>query len=106
MNTELDLGLERRIGKRSAAVIEKHLAITTVGGLLNYFPRRYMSRGELTPISEVPLDEEVTLIARVVSSSTRQMRARRGSLTDVVITDDAGPPAPGPASTAFPGPSR
>ena len=90
MNAELELGLERRIGKRSAAVIEKHLGITTVGGLLNYFPRRYLSRGELTPISEVPLDEEVTLIARVVSSSTRPMRARRGSLTDVVISDDAG----------------
>ena len=90
MNAELELGLERRIGKRSATVIEKHLGITTVGGLLNYFPRRYMNRGELTPISEVPLDEDVTLIARVLSSSTRTMRARRGSLTDVVITDDAG----------------
>jgi len=103
MNTELDLGLERRIGKRSAAVIEKHLGITTVGGLLNYFPRRYMSRGELTPISEVPLDEEVTLIARVVSSSTRQMRARRGSLTDVVITDDAGSPGAGTGLGGVPG---
>ncbi len=90
MSAELELALERRIGKRSAAVIEKHLGITTVGELLNYFPRRYLSRGELTPISEVPRDEEVTLIARVVSSSTRAMRARRGSLTDVVITDDAG----------------
>ncbi|HEX9086650.1 MAG TPA: ATP-dependent DNA helicase RecG [Arthrobacter sp.] len=86
---ELGLDLERRIGKRSAAVIEKHLGITTVGGLLNYFPRRYMNRGELTPISEVPLDEEVTLIARVVSNSSRFMKTRRGSLTDVVITDDA-----------------
>lgn len=90
MGAELELGLERRIGKRSAAVIEKHLGITTVGALLNYFPRRYLSRGELTPISDVPLDEEVTLIARVVSNSTRAMRARRGSLTDVVISDDAG----------------
>ena len=98
MNAELELGLERRIGKRSAAVIEKHLGITTVGGLLNYFPRRYLSRGELTPISEVPLDEEVTLIARVISNSTRPMRARRGSLTDVVITDDAGSPGAGMAS--------
>ncbi|MDR7083961.1 ATP-dependent DNA helicase RecG [Arthrobacter ginsengisoli] len=92
---ELGLGLERRIGKRSAAPIEKHLGITTVGGLLNHFPRRYMNRGELTPISEVPLDEEVTLIARVVSSSTRAMRARRGSLTDVVISDDAAAPGTG-----------
>lgn len=95
MNAELDLALERRIGKRSATVIEKHLGIATVGGLLNYFPRRYLSRGELTPISEVPLDEEVTLIARVVSNSTRSMRARRGSLTDVIISDDAGSGAAG-----------
>ncbi|XAS65962.1 ATP-dependent DNA helicase RecG [Micrococcaceae bacterium Sec5.7] len=103
MSTELDLGLERRIGKRSAAVIEKHLGITTVGGLLNYFPRRYLSRGELTPISEVPLDEEVTLIARVVSNSTRPMRARRGSLTDVVISDDAGAGAARLPGAAMPG---
>jgi ATP-dependent DNA helicase RecG len=90
MNVELELGLERRVGKRSAAAIEKHLGITTVGGLLNHFPRRYLNRGELTRISELPFDEEATLIARVVSNSTRQMRARKGSITDVVITDDAG----------------
>lgn len=90
MNPELQLPLERRIGKRSASVIEKHLGLDTVGELLNYFPRRYLSRGELTPISKLPLDEEATLIARVLSNSTRQMRARRGSLTDVVVTDEAG----------------
>lgn len=90
MNAELDLALERRIGKRSAAVIEKHLGITTVEGLLNYFPRRYLMRGELTPISELPLNEEVTLIARVLSSSTRHMQARRGTITDVIVSDDDG----------------
>ncbi|WP_457950506.1 ATP-dependent DNA helicase RecG [Pseudarthrobacter sp. alpha12b] len=90
MNAELELPLERRIGKRSATVIEKHLGITTVEGLLNYFPRRYMSRGELTPITELPLDEEVTLIARVLSSSTRHMQARRGTITDVIVSDDDG----------------
>ena len=100
-DSELGVALERRIGKRSAGPIEKHLGITTVGGLLNHFPRRYMNRGELTPISEVPLDEEVTLIARVVSSSTRSMRARRGSLTDVVISDDAGTGLPGTLKVSF-----
>lgn len=90
MNAELDLALERRIGKRSAGVIEKHLGITTVGELLNYFPRRYLDRGELTLISDIPHDEDVTLIARVLSNSTRAMRGRRGSITDVVISDDSG----------------
>ena len=98
---ELGLALERRIGKRSATPVEKNLGITTVGGLLNHFPRRYMDRGELTPIREVPLDEDVTLIARVVSNSTRSMRARKGSLTDVVITDDAGSGLPGTLKVSF-----
>ncbi|MGO4855984.1 ATP-dependent DNA helicase RecG [Arthrobacter sp. 2MCAF14] len=102
MNTELHLPLERRIGKRSASVIEKHLGLGTVGELLNYFPRRYLSRGELTPISKLPLDEEATLIARVLSNSTRQMRARRGSLTDVVVTDEAsGEQIPGTLKISF-----
>ncbi|WP_087872979.1 ATP-dependent DNA helicase RecG [Arthrobacter globiformis] len=90
MNVEMELGLERRVGKRSANAIEKHLGITTVGGLLNHFPRKYINRGDLTRISELPFDEEATLIARVVSNSTRQMRQRKGSITDVVVTDDAG----------------
>ena len=90
MSAELDLALERRIGKRSAAVIEKHVGITTVEGLLGYFPRRYLTRGELTPISDLPLDEEVTLIARVLSNSTRHMQARRGTITDVIVSDDDG----------------
>lgn len=102
MNTELHLPLERRIGKRSASVIGKHLGLDTVGELLNYFPRRYLSRGELTPISKLPLDEEATLIARVLSNSTRQMRARRGSLTDVVVTDEAsGEQVPGTLKISF-----
>jgi ATP-dependent DNA helicase RecG len=90
MNAEPELSLERRIGKRSAAVIEKHLGIATVEDLLDYFPRRYLTRGELTPISEIPRDEDVTLIARVLSTSTRSMRARKGTITDVVISDDDG----------------
>lgn len=87
---EFDYPLERRVGRRSAGPIEKHLGLTTVGELLNYFPRRYLKRGELTPISELPLDEDVTLLARVQASTTRQMRARRGSITDITITDDTG----------------
>lgn len=92
MNAEFDFDLGRLVGRRSAGVIEKHLGLNTVGALLNYFPRRYLDRGELTPISEVPLDEDVTLIARVVSNSTRSMKARRGTITDVVISDDDGTP--------------
>ncbi|MGG5175231.1 ATP-dependent DNA helicase RecG [Pseudarthrobacter sp. J1763] len=83
--------LDRVLGKRAATMVEKHLGYTTAGELLHHFPRRYLNRGELTPIAEVPLDEDVTLIARVISSNTRHMRARKGTLTDVIIADDQGP---------------
>ncbi|MCW2131764.1 ATP-dependent DNA helicase RecG [Arthrobacter sp. VKM Ac-2550] len=86
---EVELELKRRLGQRSASALEKHLGLTTVGELLNYFPRRYLKRGELTSIAELPLDENVTLVARVVSCTTRRMRARKGILTDVVVSDDS-----------------
>ncbi|GAA1050097.1 ATP-dependent DNA helicase RecG [Arthrobacter russicus] len=87
--TESQLPLERLLGKASAGAIEKNLGLGTVGELLLYFPRRYLNRGELTPINGLPFDEEVTLIARVVSVNSRRMRQRKGSITDVVVADDS-----------------
>lgn len=90
--SEFTFPLERRIGQRSATAITKHLGIETVGGLLNYFPRRYLKRGELTPIASVPVDEEVTIVARVLTSTTRPMRMRKGRITEITITDGSGGP--------------
>ncbi|MCU1631595.1 MAG: ATP-dependent helicase RecG [Micrococcaceae bacterium] len=86
--SELDAPLDRHLGPL-AKLLAKHLGITTVGELLNHFPRTYLKRGELTPIADVPVDEEVTLIARVQSANSRRMRTRKGMLLEVVITDDA-----------------
>ncbi|MFI7482909.1 ATP-dependent DNA helicase RecG [Kocuria sp. M1R5S2] len=93
---ELDQPLERLIGKKSADQLARHLRITTIGQLLDHFPRRYMPRGELTPFSELVIGEDVTIVAEVVKVTTRKMRTRRGSITDVVITDraSAGPRRP------------
>ncbi|UWX96104.1 ATP-dependent DNA helicase RecG [Arthrobacter zhaoxinii] len=85
---ELDFPLDRRIGKVTANAMEKQLGLKTVGDLLHHFPRRYLERGELTPIAEIPFDEDVTLIARVQSNNRRQMRARKGTIVEVVVTDD------------------
>lgn len=86
---EAQIPLERLLGKASAGAIDKNLGLNTVGELLLYFPRRYLNRGELTQINGLPFDEEVTLIARVVSVNTRRMRQRKGSITDVVVADDS-----------------
>jgi len=85
---ELDFELNRRIGKKSADKIEKQLGITTVGQLLLHVPRRYMERGELTRISELPFDEDVTLVARVQSINSRRMQTRKGMIVEVTVTDD------------------
>ncbi|MDN4611281.1 ATP-dependent DNA helicase RecG [Arthrobacter burdickii] len=86
--SELDAPLDRHLGP-VAKQLAKHFGITTVGQLLNHFPRTYLKRGELTPIADVPVDEEVTLIARVQSAASRRMHTRKGMLLEVVITDDA-----------------
>lgn len=75
------------VGAASAQALQRAFTIDTVGDLLGFFPRKYLDRGELSPISELPLDQDVTLVAHVVSSTSRSMRSRKGSITDVLVTD-------------------
>nr|WP_155848556.1 ATP-dependent DNA helicase RecG [Arthrobacter sp. 35W] len=89
MPGDFDLPLGRMLGAPTATKLEKHLGLRTVGELLNYFPRRYINRGELTELGKLPMDEDVTVLGRVTSNTTRQMRTRKGSITEVVITDDS-----------------
>ncbi|MGJ9402587.1 ATP-dependent DNA helicase RecG [Arthrobacter sp. KK5.5] len=81
--------LLRVLGPKTSASIARELQIETVGALLDHFPRRYVERGELTRIAELPSEEHVTLVARVERASTRKMQRRKGFLTEVVVTDDS-----------------
>ena len=78
------------LGDKTARAFEKTWGYTTVGDLLGHYPRRYATRGELTSIAGVPLGEMVTLVAEVVSVSKRVMKARKGSVLEVTITDGTG----------------
>ncbi|MEY3538463.1 MAG: hypothetical protein RL645_1277 [Actinomycetota bacterium] len=82
--------LDRVLGDRTAKSFAKHLGLRTVADLLQHYPRRYTSRGELTPISEVPLGEAVTVVADVVDARERRMKGRQGSILEVRITDGVG----------------
>ena len=62
----------------------------TVGDLLAHYPRRYARRGELTPISSLPVGEPVTIVAEVLRANERRMQNRKGSILEVVISDGAG----------------
>ncbi|HYP73455.1 MAG TPA: ATP-dependent DNA helicase RecG, partial [Microbacterium sp.] len=86
----LDSSLVDAIGAKTSALFERALGTVTVGDLLNHYPRRYARRGELTPIASLPLGEQVTIVAEVRSVALRQMKQRRGTIVEVVISDGAG----------------
>jgi ATP-dependent DNA helicase RecG len=78
------------LGGRTASAFEKAFGMRTVADLLSHYPRRYATRGELTALAKLPLDENVTIIAEVLRVQERPMRARRGSILEVTISDGEG----------------
>ncbi len=90
MESPLDLKLSTTLGGRTATAMKKHLGLETVGDLLSHYPRRYALRGELTALSDLPVDENVTIVAEVIDVRERRMQAKRGSILEVRITDGRG----------------
>ncbi|WP_438352731.1 ATP-dependent DNA helicase RecG [Microbacterium sp. CJ88] len=86
----LESRLDGVVGGKTAATLERAFDMRTVGDALAHYPRRYARRGELTPISSLPLGEPVTIVAEVRRSSERRMQNRKGSLLEVVISDGHG----------------
>ncbi len=75
------------VGDRTAKALEAGIGSRTVGDVLRHYPRRYVVRGELTDISELKVDDEVTILAEVFSTNARSLRGRKGSILEVVVTD-------------------
>jgi ATP-dependent DNA helicase RecG len=86
----LDAKLAGSLGGRTAGAFAKGLGLDTVGDLLSHYPRRYARRGELTALTELPIDENVTIVAEVLEVRNRPMRAKRGSILEVTISDGKG----------------
>jgi ATP-dependent DNA helicase RecG len=78
------------LGGKTADALEKALELRTVGELLRHYPRRYAERGELTDLRDLVPGEEVTVMAEVRKVNRRPMRARRGTILEVVVTDGRG----------------
>ncbi|MET4703851.1 ATP-dependent DNA helicase RecG [Frigoribacterium sp. UYMn621] len=87
MDSPLDAKLSTALGGRTAAALEKGLGLATVGDLLTHYPRRYALRGELTALAQLSVDENVTIVAEVLAVQERTMRARKGSILEVTISD-------------------
>ncbi|MER5463895.1 ATP-dependent DNA helicase RecG [Streptomyces sp. NPDC002668] len=86
----LDEPLKKTLGAATAKVMAEHLDLHTVGDLLHHYPRRYAERGELTPLSELPLDEHVTVVAQVADARVLTFNQGRGRRLEVTITDGSG----------------
>lgn len=86
----LESRLDGAVGGKTATALERAFGMRTVGDLLAHYPRRYAKRGELTPITSLPIGEPVTIVAEVRRASERRMQNRKGSLLEVVISDGAG----------------
>lgn len=82
--------LSEVLGEKAAKTWAKVFGYRTVGELLEHYPRRYTHRGELTPLEGIPVGEQVSIVAEVVSVTSRPMHKRKGSILEVVITDGTG----------------
>jgi ATP-dependent DNA helicase RecG len=101
--------LVQPLGKKASDAFEKVFGLRTVGDLLRHYPRRYLTRGELTPLDSLREGDHVTVLARVAMSSVAgpaglppervraaQARARskggRGPVSrlEAIVTDGTG----------------
>jgi ATP-dependent DNA helicase RecG len=83
----LEESLRATLGGKAAAKLDTAFGLTTTGDLLRHYPRRYGRRGELTDLASLRDGEQVTVFAQVEMVRTRPMRARRGQLLEVTVTD-------------------
>ncbi|CAB4894500.1 MAG: ATP-dependent DNA helicase RecG [Actinobacteria bacterium] len=75
------------VGDRTAKVLASTMGARSVDDLLRHYPRRYVVRGELTDISTLKEDDEVTILAQIHSANTRTLQGRKGTILEVVVTD-------------------
>ena len=77
------------VGGKTAKALTS-MGIETVEALLRHYPRRYAERGELTDLSQLGVDDHVTVVADIEKVVNRTMRNRRGSILEVTVTDGRG----------------
>ncbi|MCU1615459.1 MAG: box helicase domain protein [Frankiales bacterium] len=86
----METPLSRVLGAKTASVMAEQLNLQTVRDLLRHYPRRYATRGEIARLDDLQVGDRVTVLAQVRRVNTRQMRNRRGFMTEVTVGDGAG----------------
>ncbi len=93
--TSPDARLRNAVGDKTAKKLETAFDMATVDDLLRHYPRRYVSLGQLSDLSELEVGQYATVQARVERVAThsypsRRRPGRRDSRTEIVITDGTG----------------
>lgn len=86
----LDEPLTKTLGPPTAKVMAEHLDLHTVGDLLHHYPRRYEERGQLTKLADLPLEEDVTVVAQVADSRIVRYGGGSGQRLEITLTDGSG----------------
>ena len=71
----------RNVVGRDAKKLDEELNITTVGELLEHYPRRYLDMDEVSTVDDLVPGELVTLVAKVVASKIHTYRDKRTGRT-------------------------
>ena len=79
--------LDRVFGDKTAKTLNDAFGLQTAGDLLRHYPRRYVTRGELTELSSLQEGEHVTVLAKVAMAQRRPNGNRRGERLEVTVTD-------------------
>ena len=79
--------LDRLLGAKAARPLNDAFGLQTAGDLLRHYPRRYVTRGELTELSSLREGEHVTVLAKVALAQRRPNGNRRGERLEVTVTD-------------------
>ena len=67
----LDTKLDGVVGGKTAKALERAFDMHTVADLLGHYPRRLAERGELTDLASLRIDEDVTVVADVISAAKK-----------------------------------
>ena len=75
------------LGEKTAKAFARQLDVKTTDELLQHYPRRYLKRGELTRIADLPVGEIATVVGEIVSVSARYIKGRGGHILEATISD-------------------
>jgi ATP-dependent DNA helicase RecG len=89
MAVDLDTRLRTVVGA-GAKRLEDARGLRTVADLLNFLPRTYLDPTRSSSFRELPEGEDVVVVGTVTAAVLHQMRARKGKMLVVTVSDEVG----------------